>query len=99
MGVDEVFVMLRQSPRAFVDQLDFATSLGTNVRTVITDLAILEPRDGELTLVATHAGVAVEDVTAKTGWDLKVAADVRTTVPPSAEELGELRALKTKGQS
>ena len=32
LGAREVFVMLRHSPRAFVEQLDFATSLGDNVR-------------------------------------------------------------------
>ena len=53
----DVFVMLRQSPRAFVERLDFTTSVGDNVRVVVTDLGILEPRDGELTLVAVHPGV------------------------------------------
>src|SRR5581483_1144848 len=52
LGVRDVFVMLRQSRRAFVDELDFTTSLGDNVRVVVTDLGVLEPRDGELTLVA-----------------------------------------------
>ena len=99
LGVDEVFVMLRHSPRTFVERLDFETSRGDHVQTVITDLAILEPRDGELTLVATHPGVAVEDVTAATGWDLRVADDVRETVPPTPDELTALRALKTKGRS
>jgi glutaconate CoA-transferase, subunit B len=99
LGVDEVFVMLRHSPRAFVERLDFATSLGDNVRTVITDLGILEPRNGELALVACHPGVAVEDVTAATGWSLHVADDVRETDAPSPNELTALRSLKTKGQS
>ena len=99
MAVDEVFVMLRQSPRAFVDRLDFTTSLGDNVRTVITDLGTLEPRDGELTLVAHHTGVAVDGVTEATGWQLRVADDVRETPPPSRAELTALRSLRTKGQS
>ena len=98
LGVDEVFVMLRHSTRAFVERLDFTTSLGDNVRTVITDLGILEPRDGELALVATHPGVTAGDVTAATGWDLRVAGDVRETTPPSPGELTALRALKTKGR-
>ena len=98
LGVDEVFVMLRHSKRAFVERLDFVTSLGDSVRTVITDLGILEPREGELTLVATHAGVTVEDVTGATGWELRVADDVRGTEPPSADELTALRALRTKGR-
>ena len=49
------------------------------MRVVVTDLGILEPRDGELTLVAVHPGVAVEDVVAQTGWELRVADDVRET--------------------
>ena len=53
LGVREVFVMLRQSPRAFVDELDFTTSLGDRVKVVVTDLGVLEPRDGELDA---HAG-------------------------------------------
>ena len=48
--------MLRQTPRAFVEQLDFKTSRGDRVRVVVTDLGVLEPRDGELTLVRVHPG-------------------------------------------
>jgi len=99
LGVRDVFVMLRHSLRAFVDPLDFTTSLGDHLRVVITDLGILEPRDGELTLVGVHAGVAVEDVLAATGWDLRVEEGVGSTEPPTDEELVALRALKTKGRS
>jgi glutaconate CoA-transferase, subunit B len=97
LGVDEVFVMLRHSRRAFVEELDFTTSLGDNVQSVITDLAVLEPRGGELALVSTHPGVAVEDVTAATGWELHIADDVRDSVPPTPDELTALRSLRTKG--
>jgi glutaconate CoA-transferase, subunit B len=98
LGVNEVFVMLHHTPRAFVERIDFATSLGDNVRTVITDLGVLEPRDGELTLVSHHRGVTVEEVKAATGWDLRVADDVRKTKPPSDAELTTLRGLRTKGR-
>src|SRR5499427_7497806 len=57
LGVRDVFVMLRHSRRAFVERLDFTTSLGDRVRAVVTDLGVLEPRDGELTLVTVHPGV------------------------------------------
>jgi glutaconate CoA-transferase subunit B len=97
LGVDEVFVMLRHTPRAFVERLDFATSLGDNVRTVITDLGVLEPVDGELTLVAHHPGVAVEEAVAATGWELRVADDVRETEAPDDDVLTALRGLRTKG--
>jgi glutaconate CoA-transferase subunit B len=97
-SVRDVFVMLRQTPRAFVERLDFTTSLGDNVRVVVTDLGILEPRDGELTLVAVHPGVEVDEVQAATGWDLRIARDVTTTKLPTDAELDALRALETKGR-
>ena len=96
-SVTDVFVMLRQSPRAFVEQLDFKTSRGDRVRVVVTDLGILEPRHGELTLVGVHPGVQVEDVQAATGWELAVADDVAVTEPPTAVELAALHALEPGG--
>ncbi len=98
LGVRDVFVMLRHSLRAFVDPLDFTTSLGDHLRVVITDLGILEPRDGELTLVGVHPGATVDDVLAATGWDLRVEDGIGSTEPPTDEELVALRALKTKGR-
>jgi glutaconate CoA-transferase, subunit B len=94
----DVFVMLRQSPRTFVERLDFTTSVGDRVRVVITDLGILEPVDGELTLVATHPGVSADDARAATGWELRVADDLRETRAPTEEELDALRSLRTKGE-
>jgi glutaconate CoA-transferase, subunit B len=75
---------------------------GTGPRTVITDLGILEPDPdtAELTLTHLHPGVTVEDARAATGWDLRIAADLRTTDPPAPRELAVLRQLEaTKGQA
>jgi glutaconate CoA-transferase subunit B len=95
----EVFVMLRQSPRTFVPELDFTTSLGDRVSVVVTDLGILEPRgdDRELTLTQLHPGVDVEQAREATGWDLRVADDLHETPPPNRAELEALRALEGKG--
>ena len=97
-SVRDVFVMLRQSRRTFVERLDFVTSRGDNVRVVVTDLGILEPRGGELTLVCVHPGVEVDRVREATGWQLAIADDVQETEPPTADELTALRALETKGR-
>jgi glutaconate CoA-transferase, subunit B len=94
LGVRDVFVMLRQSTRAFVEKLDFATTLGDRVRVVVTDLGILEPVDGELTLTATHHGVSADEARAATGWELRVADDLTNVEPPSERELTALRALR-----
>jgi glutaconate CoA-transferase subunit B len=94
---ENVFVVLKQSARTFVERLDFTTTVGDNVRVVVTDLGILEPRDGELTLTHVHPGVSVDDARAATGWALRIADDVCETEPPTAAELDALRSLKTKG--
>jgi glutaconate CoA-transferase subunit B len=98
-SVRDVFVMLRQTPRAFVEWLDFKTSVGDRVRVVVTDLGILEPEDGELTLTRVHPGVEPEQACRATGWDLRVAEDVAATEPPTEAELAALRGLRTKGSA
>jgi glutaconate CoA-transferase subunit B len=95
-SVDDVFVMLRQSTRTCVERLDFKTSRGDNVRLVVTDLGVLEPRDGELTLASVHPGVDVDAARAATGWELRVADDPAETAPPTAAELAALRSLKRR---
>ncbi len=94
----EVFVMLRQSPRTFVERLDFLTSPGGRVSVVVTNLGILEPAGHERELVLTHVhpGVDLEQARAATGWPLRVADDLRGTRPPTARELEALRSLRTK---
>src|SRR5689334_18346869 len=97
-SVRDVFVLLRQTPRAFVERLDFKTSTAESVRVVVTDLGILEPRDGELTLTGVHQGVEPEEARRATGWELRVADDVCETEPPTDGELEALRGLRTKGE-
>ena len=99
-SAQKVFVMLRQTSRAFVERLDFLTSSGERVALVVTDLGILEPdpESRELTLTFTHPGVEVEQVHEATGWELRVADHLGETAPPAEEELTRLRALKTKGR-
>ena len=60
---------------------------------------MLEPREGELTLVAVHPGVSADDARAATGWELSVADDLREIPAPSGSELSALRGLKQKGSS
>ena len=94
----EIFVMLRQGSRSFVDSLDFVSSTGERVSTVVTDLGVLEPdpETRELTLTALHSGATAEEATAATGWPLAVADTLRETEPPRAEELDALRTLTQK---
>ncbi len=65
---------------------------GGGPQAVVTDLGILEPDDtGELRLAALHPNRNVDEARANTGWDLKLAGEVRLTEPPTDEELRLLR--------
>jgi glutaconate CoA-transferase subunit B len=92
-GCDEVIVIAPYSTRTFVEQLDFVTTTGARTRAVITDLGVLELREGELTLTAVHPGVTVEQVRAATSWDLRVADDLAKNAEPTDEERRALDEL------
>jgi glutaconate CoA-transferase, subunit B len=92
-GCEEVVVIAPHSPRTFVERLDFRTTTGARTSAVITDLGVLEPRGGELTLTALHPGVTVEQAREATGWQLRVAQEVASTPPPTEEELAALEEL------
>ncbi len=66
---------------------------------VITSKCVLRFRQdsGEAYLSTFHPGVTVEDVRVNTGWDLKVADDVKPTPEPTAAELNAIREYDTKG--
>jgi glutaconate CoA-transferase, subunit B len=101
------YVMTPHQKRRFPAQVDFRTSAGflsgtgerealglrgRGPQAVVTDLGILTPDEtGELVLTALHPGATVEQARANTGWDLKVAAEVATTEPPTEAELRILR--------
>jgi glutaconate CoA-transferase subunit B len=92
-GCDEVVVIAPHNPRTFVERLDFLTTTGVRTTAVITDLGVLEPREGELTLTTVHPGVTVQQVQEATGWELRIAGEVASTEPPADEELSALEEL------
>jgi glutaconate CoA-transferase, subunit B len=96
-GCEEVVVIAPHSPRTFVPELDFLTTTGARTTQVITDLGVLEPRNGELTLTAVHPGVTADQAREATGWDLRVAEEIATTPEPTDEELGALKELLARG--
>jgi hypothetical protein len=93
----EVAVVAPQRPGAFVERVDFVTSPGRAVRTVVTTLGRYEKRDGELVLTGYLASAgpdrdaAVREIRARCGWPLRVADDLEALGPPSDEELALLR--------
>jgi glutaconate CoA-transferase subunit B len=101
------YIMTPHQKRRFPEKCDFRTSAGFlggraerqelglrggGPQAVVTDIGFLEPdENGELILTALHPGRTIEEALANTGWNLKVAAKLRYTEPPSEEELRILR--------
>jgi glutaconate CoA-transferase subunit B len=101
------YIMTPHQKRRFPEKVHFRTSAGflggraerqaSGVRgggilAVVTDLGIMEPdENGEMVLTALHPGKTTAEARENTGWDLKVAATLRQTEPPQAEELRILR--------
>ena len=71
---------------------------GAGPTAVITDMGVMapDPVTRELTLVALHPGITVDQVREATGWDLKVAEKLGRTVAPDAKELATLRDLQAR---
>jgi glutaconate CoA-transferase subunit B len=91
-----VITIIRQSPRTFVGELDFKTSLGADDQVVITDLGVLRRKGSDpLVMTALHPGVTREHAREATGWDLQFADELDTTDPPTEDELAALRELKS----
>jgi len=93
-----IFVIMRQSPRSFVEQLDFRTSVGARVSVVVTDLGVYHRVERELQLDALHPGVTLDQVRGAMGWAPRVSASLAETQAPSAAELRLIREdLDPKG--
>lgn len=98
----KVFVIVPQSARSFVPQVDFVTSPGHypgrrapggGPDTVVTQLGLYRFVDGEMTLTSLHPGVTLEQARAACGWELAAAPDLGETPAPTEHELASLRAL------
>lgn len=66
---------------------------GTGPYRVITDLCVLgfDEKTKRMKLLSTHQGVKVDDVIAKTGFQLVIPERIQITNPPTTEELRLLR--------
>jgi glutaconate CoA-transferase subunit B len=65
---------------------------------LVTDLCVMRPEaeTNEMVVTNLHPGTARQQVTAKTGWDVRFAERVEETAPPSAMELEVLRDLHAR---
>jgi glutaconate CoA-transferase subunit B len=101
------YIMTPHQKRRFPEKVEFMTSAGylngkgdrearglrgRGMVGVVTDIGMMEPDgSGEMILTALHPGKTVEEAKANTGWNLKTAAQVKTTEWLTKKELKILR--------
>lgn len=97
------YIMTPHQKRRFPEKVEFMTSAGFingkadrkdrglrggGMVGVVTDIGFMEPNeDGEMILTALHPNKTVEEAKANTGWDLKVAENIKVTQPVTKKEL------------
>jgi len=88
-----------------LDEVAYVTSPGSRVRTVVSDLGVLEKaEDGELVLVAYFPlpgqpeAEVIRAIKDQCGWELKVGPDPEAIEPPAPAELNLLRILDPRRQ-
>jgi glutaconate CoA-transferase subunit B len=101
-----VLIIAPQSKRSFPARVDFITSPGfvdgrearrnlgmpgQGPSMVITNLGCYEFEDGEMVLTSLHPDCSVKQVREHIGWEVRVAAYLKTTGEPTAEELRIIR--------
>jgi glutaconate CoA-transferase subunit B len=101
------YIITPHQKRRFPEKVDFRTSAGFlagrlereaaglrggGPQAIVTDLCIMEPDEtGELVVTALHPDKTLVQVRENTGWEIKTAPKVSTTVPPTEDELRILR--------
>ena len=100
-GAAEVVVILQQSRQRFLEKVPYITTPGDNVRTVVTDMGILEKPAGTEELVLTAImlesdsgdGEAekVRAIREACSWPLRVGEPLQRIPPPEAADLSLLR--------
>ncbi|HEY70251.1 MAG TPA: hypothetical protein G4O08_06685 [Anaerolineae bacterium] len=98
--LDGVYLYVpRHSKVTFVEQLDFCSGLGHHEERrrghgaiyLVSNLGEFDFKDGRMRLIRNFPGVSVERIRAKTGFAIQTAPDLKTTEPPTKEEIKLLR--------
>jgi len=79
-----------RTPRGSRDELGFS---GGGPQWLVTELGVFDYPDGQARLVRIFPDVTVDQVRAATGFDVRVAGDLRPVDPPSAAELAAVDAI------
>jgi glutaconate CoA-transferase subunit B len=80
-------------PQTMPQRVDFVTGRGENVKTLITDLCVIDFAAGSPRLRSIHPGHTKESVRAATGYPLPCLQEAGVTPPPSTELLAAIEEI------
>jgi acyl CoA:acetate/3-ketoacid CoA transferase alpha subunit len=94
----EILLVMPMSPGRTPEHVDFVTTRPRRLLGFASDVGLLEPVEGELTLTKVMAepggeGERIEQARARCGWQLRVARRVHRIDPPRPSELEVLRSF------
>jgi acyl CoA:acetate/3-ketoacid CoA transferase alpha subunit/acyl CoA:acetate/3-ketoacid CoA transferase beta subunit len=101
-GAREVVVAIQHGPGRLVEKVNYVTSPGARVRTVVTTLGIFEKLNDDTEFTLTRLLPNPENRTAQetlqairenTGWEVQVAEHIGFVEPPNEEDLSLLRSF------
>lgn len=107
-----LIVIMPHDKRRLRERVDFITSPGYGTggdwrarvgllrggpSALITTLGVFRFEGGDAVLQTYHPATSVDEIRANTGWELRVAKDVRETPPPSPEVLAIIRGYDPQG--
>jgi len=102
---ETILVISAGKPR-LVEKVPYITFPGKNVRTVVTDVGVLEKLGNKDTFTLTtyipskakqNAEDAVAEIKEKIGWELEVTPNLKKAAPPTKDEVTLLRLFDPKG--
>jgi glutaconate CoA-transferase, subunit B len=103
-----VWTTRHRSGRTLVEECDFITDMGHRTRLgpraelgftgggpqwLVTELGVFDYPDGRARLAQIFPDVSVAEIQAATGFEVRVAGDLRPVAPPSAAELAAVRSV------
>ena len=100
--LNDIYLYVPRHTRVtFVKELDFLSGMGhhparqrgSGPRYLISNLGQFDFDSGRMRITHLHPGVSLEQVQAKTGFDLDVSPQLSTTEPPTKKEVDLLREV------
>ena len=99
LGAREMLLTVPQDQVRTPESVSYITAPGKRIRTLVTTMGVFEKPPGEdefvltayFPLVGSNGQEAVEKISSRCGWELRVARELRRVEPPGRDDLYDIR--------